>query len=257
MQNACEAERIPTKNGEVWMRRLEGKIALITGANRGIGRGIAEAFATEGAALTLTARDLTLLNETAEALRKGGADVLALPSDVTDEKRVMEVFRQAMDRFGRLDVLVNNAGTFAGYAPIDEASVESWDWIMAVNLRGPFLCTREAFKIMKRQRAGRIINIGSIAAQRVRPNSAAYSATKHGLWGLTQVTALEGRDHGISCGILHPGNVMVEKRAGESEPMMSVEDIARAAVAMAELPPRVNVLEATVLHVEQPFLGRG
>ncbi|MBO0860163.1 MAG: SDR family oxidoreductase [Chloracidobacterium sp.] len=239
------------------MRRLKGKIALITGANRGIGRGIAEAFAAEGAALTLTARDLTLLNETAEALRKGGADVLALSSDVTDEKQVREVFRQAMDRFGRLDVLVNNAGTFAGYAPIDEMSLESWDWIMAVNLRGPFLCTREAFKIMKRQRAGRIINIGSIAAQRVRPNSAAYSATKHGLWGLTQVTALEGRDHGISCGVLNPGNVMVEKRAGESEPMMSVDDVASAAVAMAELPPRVSVLEATVLHIEQPFLGRG
>ncbi|MBO0727099.1 MAG: SDR family oxidoreductase [Blastocatellia bacterium] len=239
------------------MRRLKGKIALITGANRGIGRGIAEAFAAEGAALTLTARDLTLLNETAEALRKGGADVLALSSDVTDEKQVREVFRQAMDRFGRLDVLVNNAGTFAGYAPIDEMSLESWEWIMAVNLRGPFLCTREAFKIMKRQRAGRIINIGSIAAQRVRPNSAAYSATKHGLWGLTQVTALEGRDHGISCGVLNPGNVMVEKRAGESEPMMSVDDVASAAVAMAELPPRVSVLEATVLHIEQPFLGRG
>ncbi|HEY8461524.1 MAG TPA: SDR family oxidoreductase, partial [Blastocatellia bacterium] len=155
------------------------------------------------------------------------------------------------------DVLVNNAGTFAGYAAIDEASVESWDWIMAVNLRGPFLCTREAFRIMKRQRGGRIINIGSIASQRVRPRSAAYSTTKHGLWGLTQVTALEGRDHGISCGILHPGNVRVEARAGDPEPMMSPEDIARAAVAMAELPPHVNVLEATVLHVEQPFLGRG
>jgi NAD(P)-dependent dehydrogenase (short-subunit alcohol dehydrogenase family) len=239
------------------MRRLEGKIALITGANRGIGRGVAQAFAAEGAALALTARDAALLNETAESLKKSGADVLAVPADVTDEKQVREVFRQAMDRFGRLDVLINNAGTFSGYAPIDEASVESWDWIMAVNLRGPFLCTREAFGIMKRQRAGRIINIGSIAAQRVRPNSAAYSASKHGLWGLTQVTALEGRDHGIACGILHPGNVMVEKRAGDPEPMMSPEDIARAAVAMAELPSHVNVLEATVLHVEQPFLGRG
>jgi NAD(P)-dependent dehydrogenase (short-subunit alcohol dehydrogenase family) len=129
-------------------------------------------------------------------------------------------------------------------------SVESWDQIIAVNLRGPFLCTREAFRIMKRQRGGRIINIGSIASQRVRPRSAAYSTTKHGLWGLTQVAALEGRDHGISCGVLNPGNVMVEKRAGDPEPMMSVG-------AMAELPPHVNMLEATVLHVEQPFLGRG
>lgn len=238
-------------------RSLEGKIALITGANRGIGRGIAEAFAREGAALTLMARDAALLNETAEALKRNGADVLAIPADVSDEKQVQEVFRQTMERFGRLDILVNNAGTFAGYGPVDEVSVETWDQIIAVNLRGPFLCTREAFRIMKRQRDGRIINIGSIASQRVRPNSAAYSTTKHGLWGLTQVTALEGRDHGISCGCLHPGNVRVEKRAGDTEPMMSVEDIAQAAVAMAALPPRVNMLEATVIVIDQPFLGRG
>ena len=143
------------------MRRLEDKIALITGANRGIGRGIAEAFAAEGAALTLMARDTALLNETAEALKQSGADVLAIPADVTDEKQVQEVFRQAMDRFGRLDILVNNAGTFAGYGAIDKVSVEAWDQIIAVNLRGPFLCTREAFRIMKQQRDGRIINIGS------------------------------------------------------------------------------------------------
>jgi NAD(P)-dependent dehydrogenase (short-subunit alcohol dehydrogenase family) len=239
------------------MRRLEGKIALITGANRGIGRGIAEAFASEGAALTLTARDAALLDETAEALKRKGADALAVPADVTDERQVQEVFRRAMDRFGRLDILVNNAGTFAGSGPVDEVSVESWDQVIAVNLRGPFLCTREAFRIMKRQRGGRIINIGSIASQRVRPRSAAYSTTKHGLWGLTQVTALEGRDHGISCGVLNPGNVMVEKRAGDPEPMMSVEEIAHAAVAMAELPPHVNMLEATVLPIEQRFIGRG
>lgn len=239
------------------MRRLEGKIALITGANRGIGRGIAEAFAAEGAALTLMARDAALLNETAEALKQSGAAVLAVPADVTDEKQVQEVFRQAMDRFGRLDILVNNAGTFAGYGAIDNVSVEAWDQIIAVNLRGPFLCTREAFRIMKQQRDGRIINIGSIASQRVRPHSAAYSTTKHGLWGLTQVTALEGRDHGISCGCLNPGNVRVEKRASDPEPMMSVADIAQATVAMATLPPRVNMLEATVLVIDQPFLGRG
>jgi NAD(P)-dependent dehydrogenase (short-subunit alcohol dehydrogenase family) len=237
--------------------RLKGKIALITGANRGIGRGIAEAFAAEGAALTLMARDAARLGETAEALKQNGADVLAVPADVTDEKQVQEVFRQAMDRFKRLDILVNNAGTFEGYGPIDELPVESWDKVIAVNLRGPFLCTREAFRIMKRQRDGRIINIGSIASQRVRPHSASYSTTKHGLWGLTQVTALEGRDHGISCGVLNPGNVRVEKRADDPEPMMSVEDIAQAAVAMAALPPRVNMLEATVLVIDQPFLGRG
>src|SRR5262249_10329589 len=155
------------------MRRLEGKIALITGANRGIGRGVAEAFAAEGAALTLMARAARLPEETAEALRRGGVEVLAVPADVTDERQVQEVFRRATDRFGRLDILVNNAGTFAGYGLIDEVSVESWDQIIAVNLRGPFLCTREAFRIMKRQRGGRIINIGSNAPQRGRPPPAA------------------------------------------------------------------------------------
>src|SRR5262249_58617948 len=161
------------------MRRLEGKIALITGANRGIGRGVAEAFAAEGAALTLMARDAALLGETAEALRQSGAEVLAVTADVTDERQVQEVFRQATDRFGRLDILVNNAGTFAGYGLIDEVSVESWDQIIAVNLRGPFLCTREAFRIMKRQRGGRIINNGSIAPHSARPPSPAHRTSQH------------------------------------------------------------------------------
>lgn len=239
------------------MGKLDDKVALITGANRGIGRGIAEGFALEGAALILMARDVTLLTQTAELLTQKGADVLAIPADVSDEKQVQDVFRQGLERFGHLDILVNNAGIFDGGGPLDQISVETWDKVMAVNLRGPLLCTREAFRIMKKQRAGRIINIGSISAQRVRPNSAAYSASKHGLWGLTQVTALEGREYGISCGCLHPGNVLVEKRIGTPEPMMNVEDIVPAAVAMASLPPNVNMLEAIVLPVEQLYIGRG
>lgn len=239
------------------MGKLDDKVALITGANRGIGRGIAEGFALEGAALILMARDITLLTQTAELLTQQGADVLAIPADVSDEKQVQDVFRQGLERFGHLDILVNNAGIFDGGGPLDQISIETWDKVMAVNLRGPLLCTREAFRIMKKQRAGRIINIGSISAQRVRPNSAAYSASKHGLWGLTQVTALEGREYGISCGCLHPGNVLVEKRIGTPEPMMNVEDIVPAAVAMASLPPNVNMLEAIVLPVEQLYIGRG
>jgi NAD(P)-dependent dehydrogenase (short-subunit alcohol dehydrogenase family) len=239
------------------MGKLDDKVALITGANRGIGRGIAEGFALEGAALILMARDITLLTQTAELLTQKGADVLAIPADVSDEKQVQDVFRQGLERFGHLDILVNNAGIFDGGGPLDQISIETWDKVMAVNLRGPLLCTREAFRIMKNQRSGRIINIGSISAQRVRPNSAAYSASKHGLWGLTQVTALEGREYGISCGCLHPGNVLVEKRIGTPEPMMNVEDIVPAAVAMASLPPNVNMLEAIVLPVEQLYIGRG
>src|SRR5262249_44710617 len=161
----------------------------------------------------------------------------------------------------RLDILVNNAGAFDG-GPIDELSIAAWDKVMAVNLRAPFLCTREAMRIMKRQRSGRIINIGSISAQRVRPNSAPYSASKHGLWALTQGTALEGRDFGISGGCLHPGNTLVERRVGsdkesDQEPMMTVDELAQAAVLMATMPAHVNFLEAIVLPVGQLYVGRG
>lgn len=239
------------------MGKLNSQIALITGANRGIGKGIAEAFAREGASLVITARDAALLEGAAKELEAVGSAVLAIPADVTSEEQMQSLFREAQRRFGRLDLLINNAGTWVGGAPLDQMTVEAWDQVIAVNLRGPFLCIREAMKIMKAQHCGRIINIGSISAQRVRPNSAAYSASKHGIWGLTQVAALEGREYGISCGCLHPGNVLVERREGVAEPMMSVSDIAQAALAMAALPPEVNMLEAVVLPLKQAFLGRG
>ncbi|HVX60599.1 MAG TPA: SDR family oxidoreductase, partial [Pirellulales bacterium] len=162
--------------------------------------------------------------------------------------------------FGRLDLLVNNAGAFDG-GPLDELSLEAWDKVIAVNLRAPFLCTRAAMRRMKRQGGGRIINIGSISAQRVRFGSAPYSASKHGIWGLTQVTALEGREHGITCCCLHPGNIQVERRltdrVEDAEPMMSVDEIAEVAVLMATLPPHVEMLEAIVLPREQLYVGRG
>jgi NAD(P)-dependent dehydrogenase (short-subunit alcohol dehydrogenase family) len=243
------------------MGKLTGKVALITGGNKGIGKGIARGLAQEGARLALTARGAEELHRTAEELTALGGEVLAIPADITDEGQVQEVFAQTLDRFGWLDVLVNNAGAFDG-GPLDELTTEAWDHVLAINLRAPFLCTREAVRIMKRQGGGRIINIGSIAAQRVRPHSAAYSASKHGLWGLTQVTALEGRPHNISCGCLHPGNVLVERRQGsgkkeDDEPMMTVEELAEAAVLMATLPAHVNMLEAIVLPVGQLYAGRG
>lgn len=242
------------------MDKLNGKVALITGASQGIGQGIADAYAAEGASLILSSRNAELLDQNAETLSEAGANVLVVPADVTDEAQVRELFRRTMERFERLDILVNNAGIFDG-GPLDELSVETWDRVMATNLRGPFLCTREAMRIMKEQRGGRIINVGSISAQRVRPNSAAYSTSKHGIWGLTQVTALEGRDFGITCGCLHPGNVdvetLAESRRQNGEPVMAADDIAQAAVAMAALPPHVNMLEAIVLPIGQPYLGRG
>ena len=243
------------------MSKLTGKVALVTGGNRGIGKGIARGLAAEGAALVITARGAPALDQTAAELRAAGADVLAVPGDIADEGHVRELFRRTLERFGRLDVLVNNAGAFDG-GPLDELSVEAWDKVIAINLRGPFLCMREAMRVMKKQGGGRIINIGSISAQRVRPNSAAYSASKHGVWGLTQVTALEGRPFGISCGCLHPGNVRIERRQNtgrqeDEEPMMTVDEIAQAAVLMATLPPHVNMLEAIVVPVEQLYIGRG
>lgn len=242
------------------MAKLANKVALITGANRGIGRGIAEGFAREGASVIITARNADMLDTVAQQISNAGSQVLAIPADVTDENQIKEVFHKAVERFGCLDILVNNAGIFDG-GPIDQLSVETWDRVMAVNLRGPFLCTREAFSIMKQQGGGRIINVGSISAQRVRPQSAPYSTSKHGLWGLTQVTALEGREYGITCSCIHPGNTdvetLAETRRQLKEPVMPVEDLVPAIIAMAALPPDINMLEAIVLPVDQLYIGRG
>jgi len=243
------------------MGKLDGKVALVTGANRGIGKAIARGLAREGAALITAARDGALLEEAATELREMGADVLPLPTDVTDEAQMEALFARGVERFGRLDVLVNNAGAFDG-GPLDELTLEAWERVMAVNLRGPFLGTRAAMRIMKQQKGGRIINIASISAQRVRMNSAPYSTSKHGLWGLTQCTALEGRPHGISCCCLHPGNALTERRAESTreqdrEPMMTCDELAAMAVFMACQPPHVTVLEAIVMPVEQEYVGRG
>ena len=243
------------------MGQLDGKVAIVTGGNRGIGKGIAKGLAAEGASLTIAARDAELLTQTANELREKGTKVLAVPTDVTDEEQIKALFEKAMAEYGRLDILVNNAGAFDG-GPIDELSTEAWDKVIAVNLRAPFLCSREAMRIMKAQgEGGRIINVGSISAHRVRLNSAPYSSSKFGIWGLTQVTALEGRPHGITASCLQPGNTYVERVKNRlqppSEPMMDVDALAQAAVLMATLPPNVNMLEATVLPVEQLYIGRG
>jgi NAD(P)-dependent dehydrogenase (short-subunit alcohol dehydrogenase family) len=242
------------------MGKLDGKVALVTGGNQGLGKGIARGLAGEGAALALAARKADSLEQAAGELRSLGGEVLAVPTDVTDEAQVEALFARIVERFGRLDLLVNNAGAFNG-GPLDKLSAADWDHVIAVNLRGPFLCTRAAMRIMKPQGVGRIINIGSISAQRVRPNSAPYSASKFGIVGLTHVTALEGRDHGITCGCLHPGNTRVERRATErpedAEPMVSTDEMAEVAVLMATLPPHVEMLEAIVLPHRQMYVGRG
>ena len=242
------------------MGKLTGKAAIVTGAGRGIGRGIARGLAREGASLALVARSESELNSAAAEIRSLGVEAFAFPTDITEEKNVEALFARTDREFGRLDLLVNNAGAFDG-GPLDELSVEAWDKVIAVNLRAPFLCTRAAMQRMKPQGGGRIINIGSISAQHVRFGSAPYSASKHGIWGLTQVTALEGREHGITCCCLHPGNIQVERRhtarPEDAEPMMSIDEIAEVAVLMATLPPHVEMLEAIVLPSQQLYVGRG
>lgn len=243
------------------MSQLAGKVAIITGAGSGIGKGIARAFAREGAHLVIASRDGQKLEETRVELEREGARVLTVSTDVTDEGQVRRLFEQTLSVFGRVDVLVNNAGAFDG-GPLEELSLETWRKVLDVNLTGPFLCSREAMRVMKRQGGGRIINIGSISAQVPRPNSVPYATTKHGLTGLTKAAALEGRDFGVVVSCLHPGNVATERRRRshdpqDQEPMMTPDELAVAVVTMAALPLHVNMLEAIVLPVKQPYLGRG
>lgn len=243
------------------MNRLAGKVALITGANQGIGKGIAKAFAAEGAQVAICARNAAKLDSTVAELTAAGADVFATPLDVTDEGAVRSWVEAAHARFGRIDLLVNNAGAFDG-GRVDNVSLAAWNNVIGSCLTGTFLCSRAVFPIMRAQGGGRIINIGSISAQRPRAGGVPYAAAKFGVWGMTQAIALDGRPFGISCSCLHPGNVLVERRAdsnlkSDDEPMMSVETISEVAVTMAALPSHVNMLEAIVLPVDQDYLGRG
>lgn len=243
------------------MGQLEHKVAIVTGGGSGIGKAIAEAFLREGCAVTIAGRNAKRLRAAAEELRAGGGEVWDVPTDVVQEEQVQALFRQVMARHGRLDILVNSSGAFDG-GPLEELTMETWNKVIGANLTGPFLCTREAFRIMKPAGGGRIINIGSISAQRTRMNNAPYTSSKFGIWGLTQSAALEGRPYGIAVSCLHPGNTAVEWRLDEGiemnrEPMVAPEEMARVALLMATLPPEANMLEAIVLPVKQLYIGRG
>ena len=252
------------------MGKLEGKVALITGGNRGIGKAIARLFASEGAALTLAARGKESLEETADQIKRDfGVTVVVVAADVSKENEVEVSFERSKLEHGKLDILVNNAGAFDG-GPIEKIGLEAWNNVVGSCMTGTFLATREAFCLMKEGNGGRILNIGSISAQMPRKYSVPYTAAKHGIWGLTKAAALEGRDCGIVVSALHPGNVRVERRMEEgsqtagsgmvsdkNEPMMTVEEIAEAALHMVVLPKHVNFLEAIVLPTEQMYLGRG
>lgn len=240
---------------------LNHTVAIVTGASAGIGFGIAEALLEAGCRVAICARSADKLNKAADRLEQFGTDVLAVPCDVASELQVQSLFAQVDATFGPVGILVNNAGAFDG-GPIEDVSIEAWNNVIGSCLTGSFLCTREAFRRMKPQGKGRVLNIGSISAQRSRMNSAPYTAAKFGVQGLTHATALEGRSHGIAVSCLHPGNVMVERRensglVSDQEPMMAVDAIVQAAMTMLTMPQGVNFLDAVVLPNEQLYLGRG
>ena len=249
----------------------DNKIAIITGAGTGVGRAAALALYANGYAVTLAGRRPDVLNTTVDLIQDDGERTLVVPTDVSDPESVKALFQQTCHKFGRVDVLFNNAGLGARPVPLEELSVEEWQSVVDVNLTGAFLCTQEAFRAMKAQNpgGGRIINNGSVSAYAPRPNSAPYTATKHAISGLTRSTSLDGRSHNIACGQIDIGNALTEmtekmtsgvpQASGDVavEPTMNVDDVGRAVVYMADLPLNANVLFMTVMATNMPFVGRG
>jgi NAD(P)-dependent dehydrogenase (short-subunit alcohol dehydrogenase family) len=247
------------------------KIAIVTGAGSGIGKHVAVALAHNGYAVVLAGRRQESLEATALEVGQDNSQTLVVPADVNDPSSVRELFAKTKRAYGRLDLLFNNAGISGRDLPLEDLTYEEWKSVVDTNLTGTFLCTQEAFKIMKSQepRGGRIINNGSISAHNPRPNSAPYTATKHGVTGLTKATSLDGRKYDIACGQIDIGNAsteMAEKmKKGVPqpngtiavEPTMDPADVARAVVYMASLPLNANVQFMTVMATKMPFLGRG
>jgi NAD(P)-dependent dehydrogenase (short-subunit alcohol dehydrogenase family) len=246
-------------------------VATVTGAGSGIGKHVALALLREGYAVVLAGRRKELLETTAGEGEASGSKTLVVPTDVSDPRSVRALFARTLEAFGRLDLLFNNAGTGGPPVALENVTPEQWKAVVDVNLTGAFLCTQEAFKIMKAQqpRGGRIINNGSISAHSPRPNSAPYTATKHGITGLTKSTSLDGRKYDIACGQIDIGNAATRltERMGTGvpqangsmaiEPRMNLEHVARAVVYMASLPLDANVQFMTVMATKMPFIGRG
>jgi len=247
-----------------------GKVAIVTGAGSGIGKASALALLREGYAVALAGRRKDMLEAVAREA-KPGARTLVVPTDVADVAAIRALFARTKETFGRLDLLFNNAGIGAPAGPLEDLPFEQWKAVVDTNLTGSFICTQEAFKIMKDQqpRGGRIINNGSISAHAPRPGSVAYTSTKHAITGLTKTTSLDGRKYDIACGQIDVGNAETPMTARmkkgvpqpngtiEIEPVMDVENVANAVVYMASLPLDANVLFLTVMASKMPFVGRG
>lgn len=248
-----------------------GKVAMITGAGSGVGRSVALAMMKEGYSVVLAGRRQDALDETIALGASFGAAALAVSTDLANPDAVKNLFAKAKERFGRLDVLFNNAGTNAPPIPIEDLSFEQWQNVLGANLTAAFLCTQEAFRIMKDQspRGGRIINNGSVSAQAPRPNSAPYTATKHAITGLTKSTSLDGRKYDIACGQIDIGNAATNMTQKMStgvlqangtvgvEPTMDVDNVACAVVFMSSLSLDANVSTITVMATKMPLAGRG
>ena len=249
----------------------QNKVAIITGAGSGIGKAVALAFLADGYRVALAGRRQDALEGTIKEAGSDGSAAIAVPTDVRDPDAVKKLFTAARDQFGRVDVVFNNAGVNAPGVPLEELTVEQWKNVVDINLTGMFLCIQEAFRIMKDQdpRGGRIINNGSISAHAPRPNSSPYTATKHGVTGLTKCASLDGRKYDIACSQIDIGNAMTELAARmakgvpqadgsiKPEAMMDVREVASAALYMASLPLDTNVQFMTIMATKMPFVGRG
>ena len=249
---------------------MSTKVAIVTGAGSNIGQRTALALLGEGYSVTLAGRRAEALEDTAAQAGEARSRTLLVPTDVTDPASIKALFAKTKETFGRLDLLFNNAGVGAPSVPLEDLTYEQWKRVVDTNLTGSFLCTQEAFKIMKDQdpRGGRIINNGSVSAHVPRVNSAPYSSTKHALTGLTKATSLDGRKYDIACGQIDIGNASIDTAQRSDtgslqpdgslmvEPRMDTDDIARSVVFMASLPLEANVLFITVMATKMPYVGR-
>ena len=242
------------------MSILQGRVVVVTGASSGIGEACAVAFVEKGAKAVLAARRAERLSSLVERIEGAGGEALAVATDVTNEAAVDNLFAQAIERFGTVDVLINNAG-IADSTPVHEMSLETWHRVIETNLTSAFLCSRGAFRAMMGKGRGRIVNIGSISARVPRENSPAYAASKWGLDGLTRSLAIDGRKHNIAASIFHPGIVATEIAPGAvklpEDFAASPKDIAGVIVHMCDIPDHLNFYEGLVVQNKIPFLGRG
>jgi NAD(P)-dependent dehydrogenase (short-subunit alcohol dehydrogenase family) len=250
---------------------MAGKVAIITGAGSGIGKAVALAFIKEGYAVALAGRRRELLEQVAAEGRAFNSPSLVVPTDVRNPDSVHHLFAKTCETWGRLDVLFNNAGIGAPPVPLEDLSFDSWRAVVDTNLTGTFLCTQEAFRIMKAQQpsGGRIINNGSVSAHAPRPDSAPYTATKHAITGLTKSTSLDGRKYNIACGQIDIGNAATELTSRMErgvpqasgviapEPTFDVRYVAEAVLYMARLPLDTNVQFMTIMATKMPLIGRG